>query len=105
MLLTLAVVGFGAWAVWNFATHGQSIYLVMLTGVLSILWVTLTVGYFLLSHVFQIEAELWGLQQWLAPMLDQHQTASRRYYYEERLPARGPHDTTSEPPRVMTGQA
>ena len=58
----------------------------MLTGVLLILWVNLTVGYFLLNHVFQIEAEVWRLDKSLAD--DRPRGAARpprrSYYHEER---------------------
>jgi hypothetical protein len=58
----------------------------MLTGVLLILWVNLTVGYFLLSHVFQIQAEVWRLDKSLADDRPRgaSRTPSRSYYYEER---------------------
>ena len=84
--LTLAIVVFGLWAVRNVLVHEVSIFLVMLTGVLLILWVNLTVGYFLLNHVFQIEAEVWRLDKSLAD--DRPRGAARpprrSYYHEER---------------------
>ena len=88
VLLTLAIAGFGSWAVWNLLTRAPSIYLVTLTGVLLILWVTLVVGFFLLSHVFQIEAEMWRVQELLMRSSDGGRAGSRRYYDEEPLPGR-----------------
>ena len=83
--LTLAIVGFGAWAVRNVLVGEVSIFLVMLTGVLLVLWVNLTVGYFLLNHVFEIEAEVWRLDKSLADgRTDAKRPARRSYYYEER---------------------
>jgi glycosyltransferase involved in cell wall biosynthesis len=86
VFLTLAIVGFGAWAVRNVLVHEVSIFLVMLTGVLLVLWVNLTVGYFLLNHVFEIEAEVWRLDKSLADgrPRDPRRPAPRSYYYEER---------------------
>jgi glycosyltransferase involved in cell wall biosynthesis len=93
VLLGLAIVGFGCWGVWNFVTHQQSIYLVTLTGILLILWVTLVVGYFLLSHVFLIEAEMWRVQE-LVRAADPDRAGLRQYYDEEPLPGRAPRDAT-----------
>jgi ABC-type glycerol-3-phosphate transport system permease component len=86
VLLTLAIAGFAAWAVWNFLTGGPSIFLVMLTGVLLILWTTLMVGYFLLVHVSQVETDLWRVQHVLARHDDANDADRRRYYDEEPLP-------------------
>jgi glycosyltransferase involved in cell wall biosynthesis len=84
--LTLAILVFGVWAIRNVLVHEVSIFLVMLTGVLLILWVNLTVGYFLLSHVFQIQAEVWRLDKSLADERPRgaSRPPSRSYYYEER---------------------
>lgn len=84
VFLTLAISGFGVWAVWNFLTGGPSIFLVTLTGILLILWTTLVVGYFLLSHVFVVEGELWRTQHQLFRMAETRREA-RPYYDEERL--------------------
>jgi hypothetical protein len=85
LLLTLAIAGFAMWAVWNFMTGGPSIFLVMLTGVLLILWTTLVVGYFLLIHVSQVEGDLWRVQHALARAAGENQPEPRRYYEEEPL--------------------
>ena len=84
--LMITPVGFGAWAVRNVLVGEVSIFLVMLTGVLLVLWVNLTVGYFLLNHVFEIEAEVWRLDKSLADgrPQDARRPARRSYYYEER---------------------
>jgi hypothetical protein len=86
VFLTLAILGFGAWAIRNVLVHEVSIFLVMLTGVLLVLWVNLTVGYFLLNHVFEIEAEVWRLDKSLADGRppDARRPARRSYYYQER---------------------
>ncbi len=85
VFLTLAITGFATWAVWNVLTGGPSIFLVMLTGVLLILWTTLVVGYFLLIHVFQVEGDLWRVQHSLARLAGEHRPELRRYYEEESL--------------------
>ncbi|MCU1385421.1 MAG: arnC 5 [Acidobacteria bacterium] len=83
-LLSAAILVFGIWAIRNLLMHDVSIFLVMVTGLLLILWVNLTVGYFLLGHVFHIEADVWRLDQSLADR-DGPRTARRHYYYEESL--------------------
>jgi glycosyltransferase involved in cell wall biosynthesis len=84
VFLSVAIVGFGIWAVRNALVHQVSIFLVMVTGLLVSLWINLTVAYFLLSHVFHIETDIWRLDQALAdagPAAAPH----RRYYFEEPL--------------------
>ena len=85
VFLTLAITGFGTWAVWNALTGGPSIFLVMLSGVLLILWTTLVVGYFLLIHVFQVEGDLWRVQHSLARLAGDHHPEPHPYYVEESL--------------------
>jgi glycosyltransferase involved in cell wall biosynthesis len=88
VFLTLAILVFGVWAVRNVLVHDVSIFLVMLTGVLLILWVNLTVGYFLLNHVFQIQAEVWRLDKSLADERPRRSSpGQRRAYYDEERPA------------------
>jgi len=85
VLLTLAITVFGAWAVRNAVIGAPSIYLVTLVGVQLILWATLVVGYFILTHVFNIEAELWRIQR----AASEHRVITpenRKYYVEEPLP-------------------
>lgn len=84
VFLTIAIVGFGVWAVRNALVHEVSIFLVMVTGLLVSLWINLTVAYFLLSHVFRIETDLWRLDQ---AMVEARPGAPvhRRYYFEEPL--------------------
>jgi len=84
VFLTMAIVVFGAWAIRNVLTGAPSIYLVTLVGVQLILWATLVVGYFILTHVSQIEAELWRVQG----KLPQNPAAPHEpiYYFEEPLP-------------------
>lgn len=84
VLLTLAITVFGVWAVRNVLIGAPSIYLVTLVGVQLILWATLVVGYFILAHVFNIQADLWRSQRAAS-----EQTAvrpeNRKYYVEEPL--------------------
>lgn len=105
-LLTLAIVVFSGWALRNVLVGQPSIYLVTLTGVLLILWTTLVVGYFLLTHAFQLEAEVWRVQQFLT-LATQSRPEARRYYDEE--PLRGaapwPPAETVPVPRILTRDA
>jgi glycosyltransferase involved in cell wall biosynthesis len=89
VLLTTAIAFFGAWAVRNVLTGAPSIYLVTLVGVQLILWATLVVGYFILTHVFQIQAELWRVQSMMAGDTAPMAPENRRYYFEESLHGRG----------------
>ena len=86
VLLTIAIVVFGAWAVRNALIGAPSIYLVTLVGVQLILWATLVVGYFILTHVFHIQSELWRLQSGLASDPAAVARDSRSYYHEQPLP-------------------
>lgn len=85
LLLTLAIVVFGLWAIRNVLVHQVSIFLVVLTGVLLVLWVNLTVGYFLLNHVFQVQTAVWRLDKALASDRLTHGSPQppRQYYSEE----------------------
>ena len=83
VLLSALFTSFSAWAVWNLLTGRPSIYLVTLAGVQLVLWVTLVVGYFLLAHVSQVQADLWRLQQTLALTTPAVTTDAARYYDEE----------------------
>jgi dolichol-phosphate mannosyltransferase len=85
VILTLAIAICSGWAVRNFLIGAPSIYLVTLTSVLLILWATLVVGYFLLTHVFQVEGDLWRVQHTLARLTDDHRPEAQRYYDEESL--------------------
>ena len=87
--LSLAIVGFGTWAVRNALERQVSVFLVMITGLLVSLWINLTVAYFLLSHVFQMEADLWRLDQALAGSRPPGLPLRRRYYFEEPLARAG----------------
>lgn len=86
VLLTMAIGVFGAWAVRNALIGAPSIYLVTLVGVQLILWATLVVGYFILTHVSQIESELWRVQARLA---SEPAAPQPLYYFEEPLPGAG----------------
>lgn len=87
--LTVAIIGFGSWAVWNFLFQAPSIYLATLTGVLVILWVTLILGYFLLYHLLSVTREVWRTQCLLGrlrrglegPASEGH--SPERTYYDE----------------------
>ena len=83
VLLTALFAWFSAWAVWNLLTGRPSIYLVTLAGVQLVLWVTLVVGYFLLAHVSQVQADIWRLQQTLARTTPAVTPDAARYYDEE----------------------
>lgn len=89
-LLTLAIVVFSGWALRNVLIGQPSIYLVTLSAVLLMLWTTLMVGYFLLTHVFQLEAEVWRVQQMLTLTPAQSGPETRGYYYEEPLRGAAP---------------
>lgn len=81
--LTVAIAGFGAWAVRNALAGEVSVFLVMVTGLLLGLWINLTVAYFLISHVFHIETDLWRLDRSIAEAIPAQQM--RHYYVEEPL--------------------
>jgi glycosyltransferase involved in cell wall biosynthesis len=66
LMLTAAIPFFGGWAIYRLFRQDVSIYLAILTAVLTILWVTLVVGHFLLRHVLQVETELFRAQSMLA---------------------------------------
>ena len=85
VLLSLAILVFGVWAVWNLLTGGPSIFLAELSGILLILWTTLVVGYFLLIHVFQVESDLWRVQHALEIFTAEQRPDQVRYYEEESL--------------------
>jgi glycosyltransferase involved in cell wall biosynthesis len=84
LLLTLAIPFFGAWAVFNLVRQQPSIYLATLTAVLTILWVTLLVGHFLLRHVLQVEIEVWRAHTMLAALRRPGDAADYEHaYYRE----------------------
>jgi glycosyltransferase involved in cell wall biosynthesis len=93
VFLTVAIVVFGVWAVRNALVHQVSIFLVMVTGLLVSLWINLTVAYFLLSHVFHIETDIWRLDQSIAGAREAAVPPLHRRYYFEEPPA--PAETTS----------
>lgn len=84
LVLTAAIALFGTWALWRLLHQSVSIYLAILTAVLTILWVTLVVGYFLLRHVLQVETEIFRLQILLAGagQPEMVRRFTRRYYIE-----------------------
>lgn len=84
VLLSLAILFFGSWAVWNLLTGAPSIYLATLTSILVILWVTLIMGYFLLRHTLQVEKDVWQTQSMLGSFFRaQDQSSRSRHYYTE----------------------
>jgi hypothetical protein len=89
LFLTIAIVGFGGWAIRNALEQQVSVFLVMITGLLLSLWINLVVAYFLLSHVFHIEADLWRLDQSLGETRSAASAPRRRYYLEEPLARAG----------------
>lgn len=84
LLLTLAIPFFGGWAIYRLMMQDVSIYLAILTAVLTILWVTLLVGHFSLRHVLQVETELFRAQSMLegAGRPEAARAYERRYYSE-----------------------
>jgi len=84
LLLTMAIPFFGGWAIYRLIQQNVSIYLAILTAVLTILWVTLIVGHFLLRHVLQVETELFRAQSMLASSARPASARAyeRRYYTE-----------------------
>lgn len=88
--LTVAIPFFGSWAIYRLFHEAVSIYLAILTAVLTILWVTLVVGHFLLRHVLQVETELFRAQSMLAGAThpEPARAYERRYYTE--VPVRRP---------------
>lgn len=87
VVLSMSTAFFGVWAIRNFLVGEPSIYLVTLVGVQLILWATLVVGYFILTHVSQIESELWRVQAQLPS--EPAATHQPLYYFEEPLPGAG----------------
>lgn len=85
--LTLATCGFGGWAIWNLLHGGPSIFLVQLSGVLLILWVTLVLGYFSLYYAVQLEINIWKTQSMIAQWLCAQglNPDGNDYYYEVPL--------------------
>jgi glycosyltransferase involved in cell wall biosynthesis len=84
LFLTLAIPFFAVFSVVRFMRGLPSIYVATLTGVLTILWVTLLVGHFLLRHVLQVELEIWRTQAMLAGLRQPiHAVAYERRYYTE----------------------
>lgn len=84
-LLSLFILFFGSWAVVNFIKGDVSIYLVLLTAVLVILWVTMVTGYFLLYHSMQHQIEIWKSQHMLGRLTrsqGQRQLEPCDYYVE-----------------------
>jgi glycosyltransferase involved in cell wall biosynthesis len=81
LLLTLAILFFGVWALWNLLTGAPSIYLAMLTGVLVILWVNLITGFFLLHHTLQVQKDVWRTQT-MVQGPEGAETARPDYYFE-----------------------
>jgi glycosyltransferase involved in cell wall biosynthesis len=82
LALTVLIGVLGVWAVSRFVTGDTSIFLVMLVGVMSILWVNLTLGYFLLFHIRQVEVESWKTQSLLCRYFNAqgHEADSAAYY-------------------------
>jgi dolichol-phosphate mannosyltransferase len=86
LLLTLAVLFFGGWAVYRLLIGAVSIYLAVLTGILMVLWVNVLVGFFMLHHLLAVQKEVWRAQSQIAESSD---NVGERgdYYVEEPLQA------------------
>jgi glycosyltransferase involved in cell wall biosynthesis len=89
-VLSLAITFFGGWAVWNFLKGSPSIYLVTLTGILIILWLTLVTSYVILRQTLQIEREQWQTQGILGSYLRDvgHFGGASQYYDEIEISAK-----------------
>lgn len=82
-VVSALVLFFGSWAVINLLTYRPSIFLVQLTGVLSIIWLILVLGYFLLFHLFSLRRSLWRLEIALAQNESKNEIQSSYYIVEK----------------------
>jgi hypothetical protein len=83
-LLAVIIVCFGGWAIFNLIVGLPSIYLAVLTGVLTVLWVNLLAGFFLLQHTLQVQREVWVTQRILRQQASRLGLAplTSDYYFE-----------------------
>ena len=84
-LLTLAVIGFGGWAVYNLSVGTPSIFLAVFTGILMVLWVNVFLGFFMLHHILEVQKEMWRTQRLINKLPDAQQDTPGNYYFEEAL--------------------
>ena len=84
-LLTLAVITFGGWAVYNLIVGTPSIFLAVFTGVLMVLWVSVFLGSFMLHHILEVQKEIWRTQCLINLRPDIRQDGMGKYYHEETL--------------------
>lgn len=85
VLLTLAVVAFGGWAVYNLSVGTPSIFLAVLTGILMILWVSVFLGFFMLHHILEVQKEIWRTQRQINLIADARHDSLSNYYFEEAI--------------------
>jgi len=86
VLLTIAVVFFAGWAVYNLAVGAVSIYLAVLTGTLMVLWVNVLVGFFMLHHILEVQKDMWRTQSHIGLLSSRRgENADDDYYFEEPL--------------------
>jgi glycosyltransferase involved in cell wall biosynthesis len=85
IMLTVAVLVFGAWAVYNLIIGEPSIYLAVLTSTLMVLWINVLVGFFMLHHLLEVQKEIWRTQAQVNLTPDTQRDKEGGYYFEERL--------------------
>lgn len=85
MMLTVAVLFFGSWAVYRFMVGEVSIYLAVMTSILMVLWVNVLVGFFMLHHVLAVQKEIWRTQSQMSLMSGRRHENEGDYYFEEAL--------------------
>ncbi|MDQ3187346.1 MAG: glycosyltransferase family 2 protein, partial [Pseudomonadota bacterium] len=85
VLLTVAVIFFGGWAVYNLIIGRVSIYLAVLTGTLMVLWINVVVGFFMLHHILEVQKEIWRSQRQMSQTSGPQQKNESDYYFEEAL--------------------
>ena len=83
--LTMAVLFFGGWAVYNLVIGVPSIFLAVLTGILMILWINVIVGFFMLHHTFEVQKDIWRTQRQLTLMSGSRNDSDGDYYFEQGL--------------------
>ncbi|NNF16365.1 MAG: glycosyltransferase family 2 protein [Gammaproteobacteria bacterium] len=95
LLLTMAILFFGGWALFNLLTGQVSIFLAALTATLMILWINVVVGFFLLNHIFEVQKDVWRSQRQMSFVFGHKREYEGDYYFEEALHSGA--DTTGAP--------
>lgn len=84
-ILSLAIIFFGGWAIYNLIVGEVSIFLAALTGTLMILWINVVVGFFMLHHIFEVQKDVWRSQCQMNQMFGHQVEHQDDYYFEEPL--------------------